>query len=308
MPPTLLLADTSPAIHRVVELTFAGQPIEVVAVRDGAAAVARLETAPPDIILADVAMPAPTGYEIAAHVKRTPHLAAIPVVLLTGAFEPVDEARAQASGCAGVLAKPFDPEIVVRRVNELLRRGEGESPAAPSVEPEADDDDSRPLPTTSALVVGEKERAPRVEPREDQGSYFERLDKSLTALRAPAVPPPGERPAPPASTIPAPARSVVSAPAGAESKPPSLAEAFAALMEAERWSLRERTRSAADRSAAPIDTGGVDEVVQAIAHAARQLVEQGGRDAVRDIVSQVAERLIREEIARIKAEVENDPR
>jgi CheY-like chemotaxis protein len=301
MPHTLLLADNSLAIHRVVELTFAGQPIDVIAVRDGATAVAHLEAAPPDIILADVAMPAPTGYDIAAHVKRTPHLATIPVVLLTGAFEPVDEARARASGCDGVLAKPFDPEIVVRRVNELLQRGRDASPAEPAFDSEEEED--RPLPTTSALVASEGEQAPRVESREDQGSYFERLDQSLTALRTPA-PPPVERRVTPAPLVPAPVEAVIPARVEAESKPPTLAEAFAALMETERWSLRERTATAAGPAASPIDAVGVDSVVQAIAHAARQLVEEGGRDAVREIVSQVAERLIREEIERIRAEIE----
>ena len=45
--------------------------------------------------------------------RDTPRLAHIPVVLLTGAFEPIDEARASAVGCDGVLAKPFDPQVVI---------------------------------------------------------------------------------------------------------------------------------------------------------------------------------------------------
>ena len=41
-------------------------------------------------------------------------------MLLTGAFEPVDEARARAVGCDGVLVKPFEPQIVISRVKDLL--------------------------------------------------------------------------------------------------------------------------------------------------------------------------------------------
>ena len=51
-----------------------------------------------------------------------PRLAHIPVVLLTGAFEPVDQARAAEAGCDGVLAKPFEPQLVIGRVKELLAR------------------------------------------------------------------------------------------------------------------------------------------------------------------------------------------
>src|SRR3954471_4286525 len=122
MPQTLLLADDSATIQRVIELTFAGEDIQVVSVSDGDQAIARLQSSPPDIVLADIGMPGKTGYEVAEYIKQTPQLAHIPVVLLTGAFEPVDQAKAAAVGCDGVLAKPFEPQIVIGRVRELLGR------------------------------------------------------------------------------------------------------------------------------------------------------------------------------------------
>ena len=94
----------------------------VVAVSDGDQAIARLEASPPDIVLADIGMPGKNGYEVAQYIRQSPRLAHIPVVLLTGAFEPVDEARAAAAGCDGVLAKPFEPQLVIGRVKELLAR------------------------------------------------------------------------------------------------------------------------------------------------------------------------------------------
>src|SRR5438552_12471 len=130
---TLLLADDSVTIQRVIELTFADEDITVIAVSDGDQAIARLESSPPDIVLADVGMPGKNGYEVAEYVKKTPKLAHIPVVLLTGAFEPVDQAKATAVGCDGVLAKPFEPQIVIGRVRELLGRSAsavGDAPAS----------------------------------------------------------------------------------------------------------------------------------------------------------------------------------
>ena len=93
MPHTLLLADDSVTIQRVIELTFADEDIRVVAVSDGDQAIAVLDQTPPDIVLADVGMPGRNGYEVAQHIKDTPRLAHIPVVLLTGAFEPIDQPR-----------------------------------------------------------------------------------------------------------------------------------------------------------------------------------------------------------------------
>ncbi len=139
MPHTLLLADDSVTIQRVIELTFADEDVRVIAVGDGQQAIDAIDAEQPDIVLADVSMPLRDGYEVAAHVKSTPHLAHIPVLLLTGAFEPVDEERAKAAACDGVLAKPFEPQMVISRVKELLLAASAlravEPPSAPEAEP-----------------------------------------------------------------------------------------------------------------------------------------------------------------------------
>src|SRR5437588_608213 len=118
---------------RLMELLAEKGLDDVLAVSDGDQAIARLDANPPDIVLADIGMPGKDGYEVAAHVKKSPKLSHIPVVLLTGAFEPVDQARADSLGCDGVLAKPFEPQIVIGRVKELLGRPPKAAPPPPSV-------------------------------------------------------------------------------------------------------------------------------------------------------------------------------
>src|SRR5262245_17180578 len=122
MPRTLLLADDSVTIQRVIELTFAEENIKVITVSDGDQALERIRASAPDIVLADVGMPNKNGYEVAQFIKQSPELAHIPVLLLTGAFEPVDHVRAAEAGCDGVLAKPFEPQMVISRVKELLAK------------------------------------------------------------------------------------------------------------------------------------------------------------------------------------------
>src|SRR6185436_18596379 len=104
---TLLLADDSATIQRVIELTFSGEDIKVLTVGDGEQAIARIPIDHPDIILADIGMPKRDGYDVAAFVKGRADLKHIPVLLLAGAFEPVDQLRADRVGCDGVLVKPF---------------------------------------------------------------------------------------------------------------------------------------------------------------------------------------------------------
>lgn len=132
MPHKLLLADDSVTIQRVIELTFSSEDVQVITVGDGEEAIARIPVDLPDIVLADIAMPRRTGYEVAAFVKGRPDLAHIPVLLLAGAFEPVDEARAQQVGSEGVLGKPFEPQQVITRVRELLQAAKANASRAPA--------------------------------------------------------------------------------------------------------------------------------------------------------------------------------
>jgi PleD family two-component response regulator len=117
---SLLLADGSVTIQRVMELTFAHEDIRVTAVSDGRKAIQHLDTQPVDVVLADVDLPEVDGYSLAAHMRRVPRLKTVPVLLLAGAFEPVDQAKAREVGSDGVITKPFEPQVVVTRVKELI--------------------------------------------------------------------------------------------------------------------------------------------------------------------------------------------
>ncbi len=120
-PKTLLVADDSATIRRIVELTFAGSDIRVEAVPDGWSALERLERVQPDLVLADVSMAEPSGYEICRRVKGSSR--PVPVLLLAGTFEPLDLERARRCGADGHLVKPFDAAQLRERVETLLARG-----------------------------------------------------------------------------------------------------------------------------------------------------------------------------------------
>jgi CheY-like chemotaxis protein len=256
MPPKLLLADDSVTVQRVIELTFADENVQVVSVDDGRQAIERVKADRPDIVLADVAMPGKNGYEVAAFIKGDPRFSSIPVLLLTAAFEPIDEVRARTIGCDGVLVKPFEPQMVVNRVRELLAAGP--SAAAAACEPVA-----------AAHASQATRSAARPEGQERQASsadYFERLDAAFAA-RAP-----GPQPGPPADPMSR-----------------FLPEAFAALLTAEQG------RPIAPAVAAPPTLS--DETIDEIA---RRVLDRMGDETMRRAVLDVAERVVREEIERIK--------
>ena len=127
---TLLLADDSITVQRVIALTFAEEAFRIVTVSDGQAAIERISSQRPDIVLAGTTMPNVNGYEVASFVRSQPALKNLPVLLLSGAFESVDPAQLKASGASGVLEKPLEPTIVISRVKELLGIKSEARPAA----------------------------------------------------------------------------------------------------------------------------------------------------------------------------------
>src|SRR5690242_18037634 len=120
--PKLLVVDASPMMHRIMELTFAPEGIQVITASDGDQAIALLPLARPDVVIADHAVSGTSGYDVAAFLKNHDQLARVPVLLLASPFEPIDRARAEASGVAAEISKPFEPAQLVARVRELLDR------------------------------------------------------------------------------------------------------------------------------------------------------------------------------------------
>ena len=345
MPHKLLLADDSVTIQRVIELTFADEDVQVVAVGNGQEAIDRVQRDQPDIVLADVGMPERNGYEVAAFIKNNPAFAHIPVVLLTGAFEPIDEGRARSVGCDGVLVKPFEPQLVINRVKDLLagkqpsgmwnapvaqgpvrastpeRRtggqdtgdpleayfdqldaafasaGTGQAPETATGRPEPARRDPTPMARKTPAVSAPSS--------DDVGGWDPDLagDPSRPAAVDVVAFPPRPIPDPPAPAPQSPgptswgaaAMEPVAAPvpAAAPPAPPSLVDAFAALLAAEaQTKLAPSAAEVPPPQAAPPDDALIETLTERVL---ARLADQ-----TRPTILDVTERLVREEIDRIK--------
>lgn len=315
---TLLLADESVTIQRVIELTFSDGDVRVIAVGDGESAIARFDEDRPDIVLVDVGMSGVDGYQVAAHVKSASNQ--IPVLLLTGAFEPIDEDKARATGCDGVLVKPFEPRQLIGTVTELLsgarsadlwpadmpRLEAQPSGATPRVEPVPEPEPALPEPVSSEPIVTPAAAVPEPAPVEAPRSV-EPVDETVPALpMIPAI----ERVALPVSAavaaivsetddlpVPTKVAAFVSdpvdlpVPTKVEARPKvALSNVFSAMLSAERQNPDALKSMAASPA---LSEAAVEEIVQ-------NVLRKMTNEHVRKIVLETAERLIREEIARIK--------
>ena len=240
--PMLLLSDDSVTVQKMIAMTFAAEDIAVTTVSDGEQAMARIREVRPDIVVAAIATPKRSGYDVAAFVRSEPGLASIPVLLLAGAFELVDSVRAAQVRCDGVLVKPLDPQQVVARVKALIADAAGRLESAATVAP------------------GSVERL--LSPASSSDDYFDMLDAAFAQRTSHA-------PSSPAADV-------------------GIVPTVDAVL----------TPAASSPSADPLVTDSmVDEVTRRVVE---RLGTQALREIVADVVSDVAERLIREEIARIR--------
>lgn len=116
----LLLADDSITIQKVVELVLAEEGFEIKAANNGEEALNALQSFRPDVILADIEMPKMNGYQLCERIKADPLTRDIPVILLAGAFEPIDEELARNVGAEDYLIKPFESQELISKINAAL--------------------------------------------------------------------------------------------------------------------------------------------------------------------------------------------
>lgn len=141
---TVMVADDSPTIQTKAKGILTGEGLEVVTVSNGVAAIKKLPTVKPLLILADVSMPGKDGYEVCEFVKNSPEFSHVPVILVFSDMEPYDENRGRRVGADATVRKrsgvrdPFDHDELISTVKRLLAQAEMAAPkvqAAPAPPP-----------------------------------------------------------------------------------------------------------------------------------------------------------------------------
>ena len=199
---TVLVADDSPTIQRRASGILSGEGLEVITVSNGVAAIKKLPTVKPRVVLADVSMPGRDGYEVCQFIKQSADLKHVPVVLVFSDDEPYEDARGAQVGADGRIRKPFDPDELVRTVSRWAAKAEAvtasqqvaarPAPAAP--EPLTAPTEAEPTPEEAAANESAAESNVSVVP---EGIAFEQF-----ATEEPAAAPITEESAPNATLEP----------------------------------------------------------------------------------------------------------
>jgi CheY-like chemotaxis protein len=270
VPLKILVADDSVTMRRILELTFAGEDATVTGVDSGDAAVARASEVRPDVVFADVSM-STDGYRVASSIKSTPGLEQTAVILLASQKHPYDEGKARAAGVDDHVLKPFDTQLVIDKVKQVLGRPRAAASAAAAP--------ARPAPAPAAPPP----RPPMQQPQMQQPPMQQPQQPSRTGTIA------FGKPAPSTTTphgIPAPAQPAPAARPAPAAAPAAAAPAMAAAA---------ARAVPADLSSKLDGLGLTSDQVAGVLQLTRDVVER----VVWEVVPDLAETLIKEEIRRL---------
>ena len=119
---TIIIADDSPVIQRLIGLTLRRAGHTVHTADDGQAALDQLREAPIDLLIADLWMPYVNGIALVEELRADPAFHTLPVVMLTASGEAGDGAAAVAAGADAFLTKPARSSELLTIVDRLLER------------------------------------------------------------------------------------------------------------------------------------------------------------------------------------------
>jgi len=119
----ILIADDEPFIRALLEETledFEDKGVTLLIARDGQETLSLAQKEHPDLVFLDVMMPHMNGYDVCEYIKRDKALSSIYVILLTARGQEVDKERGMDVGADEYITKPFDPDLIIRRAQEVL--------------------------------------------------------------------------------------------------------------------------------------------------------------------------------------------
>jgi CheY-like chemotaxis protein len=303
VPKTLLAVDDSATMRKVLEITFGGEDFRVVTADGAATAISRLGEDPVAAVI-DTSLGADDGYALAKELRsRQPRLA---LVIMASRYSPYDANRGRDAGVDDYIDKPFDTQALIEKVKKALVSRETREAAKPA---------PAPVPAVAATSF-QQSHAPRPPasppaaqaappgPAPGKGAWPTQRTHTLSFEGGlPVVPPPAARPVAPAPAAGAPPQHAPAPPAHAAAPPtavprqpapvapPPAAPAPSPVMAA--------VASANGQLAGKLgDLGLTSQQADAVLALSREVVER----IVWEVVPQLAEALIKEEIARLTKE------
>jgi DNA-binding response OmpR family regulator len=133
----ILVVDDDPIVLRSLARVLQSEGYQVASCANGAAALAWLATATPDVILLDLMLPGMSGRQFLAELHDRLGRTDIPVLVMTG-MRGIDPKLGLSMGASDVIEKPFETDELLNKIALALFRAHGDALPSQGARPDAD--------------------------------------------------------------------------------------------------------------------------------------------------------------------------
>ena len=116
----ILIVDDQPFIAKIIEFNLDLNRYRVEYYRDSEAALIRLGTAVPDLVISDIFMPKITGPELCRLIREKLQLTKLPIIMLTSQGDSGAAEESLNAGANAFMTKPFSPRELCAKIDALL--------------------------------------------------------------------------------------------------------------------------------------------------------------------------------------------
>lgn len=123
---TIMVVDDSVTVRKVTTRLLERHGYQVIQAKDGVDAMSKLEDTHPDLMLLDIEMPRMDGFEVATLVRHSSRLSYLPIIMITSRTGEKHRERAYSVGVNGYMGKPFQEQILLENISDLLMESKAE--------------------------------------------------------------------------------------------------------------------------------------------------------------------------------------
>lgn len=116
----ILFVDDEADLVKVVTFRLENAGYEVIPAFDGQEGLDKARTEKPDLIILDLMLPKVNGYKVCRMLKSSEKYKGIPIIMFTARTQEADKKMGMEAGAEAYIVKPFEPEILLAKVRELL--------------------------------------------------------------------------------------------------------------------------------------------------------------------------------------------
>lgn len=117
----ILIVDDEPQMVDMLKIRLEASGYEIITAYDGQEGLEKARKEKPDLMILDLMLPKMDGYKVCGLLKKDARFAKIPIIIFTARAQQEDMALGEEMGANAYITKPFDSQVLLAKIAELIR-------------------------------------------------------------------------------------------------------------------------------------------------------------------------------------------